>query len=772
MCLVPILSYYCTIQALPADTVVASDTSLSQGENIGMNDSSAIRSDTDRTVIPGKTHDTDSGITDLGKIVVTATRTVRKVSDIPASVTAIPRSEIEMSPAKNIDDLIMGKASVQLRRTVGIGEGIPSDIIIRGIPGALASSRMLVLVDGIPTNASGTPFLILNEVPIEAIKQVEIVRGPYSALYGANAFSGVINVLTLEGYGRPGIAANLETSLPFTGLNYYLNPNHTYTGNKLLTKSFDDALWNGTGVSSGGNEKYSYLVTGGVRSIGNYYQSDSILFRKGDWTYHKPARNYDYRDKRFIGKGTYDVNDRMQLTMHGRYFSSELGFGKTKSSDDTSDIITVGEKILVGPYLKYKATDWADFRIGGFYRRVNGTFYNEDIVDTSQKVPKPYLPSYWGSCSNDLQLEGQAILGAGNWNTITAGVDYLRNAINFGATKTRTGDRILRNGTDTSITNIGTYVQDEIGKFLGFRAVPGMRLDYHSLYGMTFSPKVGVVWNLYEPLQVRSSAGRAFRAPATSELFMPDLTINPTFVIRSNPDLRPETNWAIDGGVGYDPFPWLHLQVDLFRNRMKDLIVPQLGSSASDLMAIMMHLPEGENKKGLITHKNVSEATSQGIECIAGWRMLEWMSADVNYTYNNTRDATYDLPLDYIPSHEGSAALSFTKKPGGFVIKSKLTENYVGPRGFLNWQAPIDNTTLQGEKRWEFIFEGNEVRYIKPPYNELPDYWRTDAVVKCEFQTRYSLGFTAQNLFNANFEESPGSMAPKRMMSLEFGVVF
>jgi len=66
------------------------------------------------------------------------------------------------------------------------------------------------LVDGIPTNLSGAPFLIMNEVPLDAIERVEIVRGPFSSLYGANAFGGVINIITREASGKPRIRGNIE----------------------------------------------------------------------------------------------------------------------------------------------------------------------------------------------------------------------------------------------------------------------------------------------------------------------------------------------------------------------------------------------------------------------------------------------------------------------------------------------------------------------------------------------------------------------------------
>jgi len=116
--------------------------------------------------LPG-TASSEEEVRSLDRMVVAATRTRRRISETPASVSVVSREDIEVSAAKDVNDLIANETGVQARRVAGMGEGVPYDIIMRGIPGALAATRVLVLVDGIPTNASGTPFLILNEIPNE-----------------------------------------------------------------------------------------------------------------------------------------------------------------------------------------------------------------------------------------------------------------------------------------------------------------------------------------------------------------------------------------------------------------------------------------------------------------------------------------------------------------------------------------------------------------------------------------------------------------------------
>jgi outer membrane cobalamin receptor len=208
--------------------------------------------------IPGRTGaaDTtatvaDSSVKVLDKMTVTATRTNRRLSEIPASVSVIDKKDLELSTASNADDLIRNQPGVLVRRNVGMGEGIPGSIDIRGVPGAYAATRVLILVDGIPTNLSGAPFLIMNEVPLDAVERVEIVRGPFSSLYGANAFGGVISIFTRDENGKPRIRGNLVGG--------------------------DWGHWEANAWSGGEIGKFGYKVMGQTRSMYNYFARNYVI---------------------------------------------------------------------------------------------------------------------------------------------------------------------------------------------------------------------------------------------------------------------------------------------------------------------------------------------------------------------------------------------------------------------------------------------------------------------------------------------------------------
>lgn len=702
----------------------------------------------------------------LDKVVVTATRTRRRISETPASVSVITNREIDLSPAKNIDDLLAKQTGIQMKRSVGMGEGVPSDIIIRGIPGAMMTSRTLILIDGVPTNASGTPFIILNEVPLEQIERVEVVRGPYSSLYGANAFGGVVNIITKTGYGSPTIGGNIETSYPFTLLHKERFEHNLFKTD--LSESFKETYWNMNINSSGGNDRLSYLINGGCRTIGNYLMRDSALARSGDEMNFYPTENFDYRDVRLFSKLGIFISDRLETEISARYFDSELGFGKTKKLTPNEDIITAGRKWIISPILKMSLSPTLYMRSGCYYRGMTGEFWNEEPIKDSLVHDTPaYMRSYWKSLMTDWQIEHQAIVTLGKANILTTGFDLLSNNINFGAKEhPQTGEMVPGSySTDETIINFGLYLQDELS-LVGKRLiiVPGLRLDYHSDFGSALSPKLGVSWRITDKVRTRLSAGGAFRAPTLSELYMPDLLINPQFKITSNPHLKPEYIKAFDLALELSPTPQIKNQIGLFYNYMDNLVGQNI-----DLSNI------ADPK---ITHKNISKAWSMGVEIENEFQFLQWLNIILSATLQDSRDVSAGeiasqftdadtiLPLDYIPNISADLGVRIEKKVKDITIGGELTETFVGKRSYQEWTAvdPSDPTQV----KYIISSEGLKV-VVNPPVIPLDSYWRTDLSLKITLPKQVWFACNVQNIFNAQYEESGGTLAPGRFASFTVG---
>jgi outer membrane receptor for ferrienterochelin and colicins len=683
----------------------------------------------------------------LDKIVVTASRSKRLISETPASVSVITKKEIASSPAKTIEDLLITQTGVQAARSVSIGEGIPSSIIIRGIPGSLAASRTLILVDGFPTNASGTPFLIVNEIPMDAIERIEIVRGPHSSLYGANAVGGVINILTKEGSGKANGVITGETSYPFSVVDQYTRKKASVS--ESLRKSGKMAYWNGNGTVSGGNDKAGYLISGGYRTIGNYLLADSGLVRQGDSTYRTRPDNYDYQEARLFGKGRWYCSDNATLTLHARYFNSDLGFGKTRKIEPESlNVITKGNKLLVGPQLKWSISNNIEVRAGAFYRRVVGEFFNEgkDYFNEN-KDSLVAVPTWWKSTTNDIQVESHAIFTLWRDNILTAGIEFLDNNAHFGATIDRITGAIMPNSfsVQKGIINSAGFLQDELTVFKKLAIVPALRLDHHSEFGSAVSPKLGLNYSLNDQIQLRASSGRSFRAPSLAELYLPDFSVNSELLLLANPDLKPEYLWGSDAGFEYSPRRYITIKVDFYYNSMQDLI-----------SQMIIKIDTNANSVG---HRNISDAWSKGIEGEVHWQALHWLGVTVNGTVQRSKDKTYDVPLDYIPEFTNNYKTIVSYPFKRMRLDGEMGIIHVGKRSYLNFaKAGIDETP--------------DGRRLYVPLLSLDPHTSLDLSCKVTFPNHVWLAITVQNLLNAQWEEAVGTFLPRRFASIKIGVDF
>ncbi len=143
---------------------------------------------------------TPGPLNQLEPMVVSATRTASRVDQLVADVTVLSRSDIEKSEGRTLVELLSQQPGIQFSSNGGLGKS--ASLFIRG----LEARHTLLLIDGVRVSSAtlGTPSL--DNLPLEIIDRIEIVRGPMSALYGSNAMGGVIQIFTRS--GRAGLHPN------------------------------------------------------------------------------------------------------------------------------------------------------------------------------------------------------------------------------------------------------------------------------------------------------------------------------------------------------------------------------------------------------------------------------------------------------------------------------------------------------------------------------------------------------------------------------------
>ncbi|GAI40874.1 unnamed protein product, partial [marine sediment metagenome] len=236
----------------------------------------------------------EESILELEKIVITATRTPHLLKDVPVSTTVITEKEIEQTGASTVAEALENVAG--MRVTAYGGPGSLTTAHIRGS----AAHQVLVLMDGRELNSAASGTVDLGFLPVQNIERIEVVRGPFSSLYGANALSGVINIIT-----KP--APEKRQTEIRASYGTYETSEYTLThGGKLdktgysLTAKLGDSA--GDRENSGCNEthataKLTYEVndSSGFSLLAGYSHRDSGV--PGSTTYPTPsAREEDKRN--------------------------------------------------------------------------------------------------------------------------------------------------------------------------------------------------------------------------------------------------------------------------------------------------------------------------------------------------------------------------------------------------------------------------------------------------------------------------------------------
>ncbi len=138
----------------------------------------------------------ESGPVDLDEVVVTGTRTEVPLVDSLVPAQVIDRAEIERSQARDLIELLRGRAGIDIGNTGGRGK--LSSLYLRGAE----SDHVLVLVDGVKFGSATAGMPAIQDLPVAQIERIEIIRGPRSSLYGSEAIGGVIQIFTRGGKAK------------------------------------------------------------------------------------------------------------------------------------------------------------------------------------------------------------------------------------------------------------------------------------------------------------------------------------------------------------------------------------------------------------------------------------------------------------------------------------------------------------------------------------------------------------------------------------------
>lgn len=546
----------------------------------------------------------------LEEVVVTATKTPHTLHDVPVETVVITRQDIERSNAQNAMDV--------LKTVPGITSAVHDDVFgtytwrakMRGL--SFNDGYGLILIDGQrvmgcgQSGGMGEYGIGLNQIPVEMIKRIEVVKGPSSALYGSDAMAGVINIITKKSPDKP-------TSLAGVSYGWYKVKERIKSDDSVETPSDDGQSRNTSQayVSFGDRplERLGYLIHY------NYESADDIR--------QDPIQSDRHS---LMAKIDLAATDHLDLFLKGEVSDYE----KTDNRQEDNHRLSTG--------LEWRPTD-------DHFLAIKGYTYTWDFVHGYPGYSYGYKHGETGF----EQAEFQYTWYAHDQHALTMGGEIQQQSIDY----------IINNADGSTIRvkeDVGThslYGQDEINLFDDLTLVAGLRFDDHSNFGSEVNPKLSLMYRLSEATTFRASTGRAFKSPTIRQLYYDAPYRHGDYYVQSNRDLKPEI--GVGYSAGLEQWFWgnrLMTSLGLFRNEVEDMVI------RDDTGTFYDGLP-------LMTYQNVEEATTQGLELLAKIDHQDF-SLTLAYTYTDSENKATGKALTYVPEHSFSLAPAYEWSRYGF----------------------------------------------------------------------------------------------------------
>lgn len=598
------------------------------------------------------------------ELISIATGTVIPIRKAPSVASVISRQQIDAMGATHLDEV--------LERIPGL-HVMPSNLSrldpvysIRGIQTGF-NPQILVLLNGneIKHNYNGG-LAFTFRMPLHNISRIEVIRGPGSAVYGADAFSGVINIITQtaeeNANGSAGIRLGSFDSQDLWFSKGYVAQDHSVSfAFSQQTSDGDSGRIIESDLQSGLDTLFSTNSSEAPGALSTHYDTTNLQL---DLSYGNWQLNNWYwkQDKAGIGQGGALALDQEgyqnseQFLTHLNYsteldtnlhFNADLSYLRTES-DTLFNLFPAGSTLPIG-------SDGNAFSLP----------FSGNVVFTDGYIGNPQ------SVAETTKLELSALYNGIEEHSIRLASGWTYNKIDTQEYK-NFGPGVI-DGTATPIDGTLTNVSDSEHVFLpnsdrealfisaqdqwqisnDWSLTAGLRWDRYSDFGSTTTPRIALVWETSHDLTTKILYGTAFRAPSFSEQYLQN---NPALL--GNPDLEPEeiTTWelAFDYRLNFDT----RLKANFYTYEATDLIDTVVTGST-------------------ITYANARDQDGYGSELEADWQVSDKLHLNASYAYQNAEDAATGAAIPDVPTHSTYLDLNYSFTPE---FNGSLQHYWIGSR--------------------------------------------------------------------------------------------
>ncbi len=494
------------------------------------------------------------------KVVTVASRYAQTVRQAPSIVTLITALEIRNRGYRTLADLLADVPGVH----VTMAKEGRSLAWFRGVISP-DNNKILLLVDGVPWyDGVYTHAWIDDYIPLSNVKQVEIIKGPGSAVYGSNAFAGVINVVTFGAKDLQGGFVRAEVGSDGRGSVSAIAADRVgLRGTEIQVRSFARYLdLDGDGINLTPKGEPSVVGTNPRRSINGSFGLkvggldlgvDFVDYRH---TYFTNAQN-DAFDVLFQDDSQYQFAYRNQF-VHARYeaFLGSLGtvtpYGYAQRYDNP------------GLYAFFQPTTTVENEDGSFTTELHSTLVS------AQKVTERY--GFGAELRLHPSPDHTTVGGLGGEATHVTTLEDFRFEDFEPDPVTPSGFRV--DDDRRAITDFFAFAQHTWTTTWWMELTGGLRADYQNFYGFFLSPRAGVLLIPTEDTTVKVLYGRAFRAPNARELLVVvgKNGEGSNLFTAGNPALQPESIDTVETELTLTPTSRLELRTAAFGSFIQDEI--------------------------------------------------------------------------------------------------------------------------------------------------------------------------------------------------------
>jgi len=621
----------------------------------------------------------DIPLEELGQIRVVsiASGTETPLDKAAAITSVINADDIAAMGATDLDQVLETVPGLHVNHS---NQAFSPKYVFRGITSS-NNPQALLLINGVPatTMMYGNRGNAWGGMPVKAIERIEVIRGPGSALYGADAYSGVINITTkgpktIDGQTIGGRVGSFDTrggwleagdEIGSLGMSMVLEYQTTDGWRETIVRddqtNFDETFGTSASLAPG-------PVNTGVDQLDARFEvgGEQWAFRAG------------LQDRSNLGTGP---GVAQALDPRGEFSSRRLNADYSYRWSDLADGLDLEARVSYFNITQEPENDIFLYPPGAF-----GGAYPDGLIGS---------PGYK---ENQARFDLSAIYRGFRNHRVHTGVGTLWADLyevteekNFNPDFSPKGSVVDVSDDPSEVwmpeedrTNYYVFVQDEWQFAQNWQLVSGIRFDDYSDFGSTVNPRAALIWATTDTITTKFLYGRAFRAPSLNELYVAN---NPVF--SGNRELDAETIDTFEVAMSHQATARVLYGVNLFYYEIDDLInaEPTAGPIATQ-------------------YRNSGQRTGYGGEIELVYQALENLSLQGNYAYQYTKDENTGRSVGEAPNHQVYARADWSISPI-WLFSSQI--NWVGEqkRVAADSREPVsDYTTVDMTIRTRGLWQG------------------------------------------------------------------